>query len=244
MSSPRNPAPRDPTRWNPTPRNPAPRNPAPRNPASGSPAPQNPTRPDPEQVLRSVRAPDSLPDIAPAATQAGLLDLAYFIEDTPVGRLLLAATPRGLVRLAYLDHHDEDLVLEHLAKHVSPRILSSAPPLDGPRRELEEYFAGARRDFQVPLDWQLVRGFGRRVLEATARVPFGSVTTYAKVAGEAGSPRGARAAGNALGANPIPIIVPCHRVLHASGGLGGYTGGLERKRLLLGIEGAGPQTLV
>ena len=157
-----------------------------------------------------------------------------------MGRLLLAATPRGLVRVAYLDHSDEDAVLEHLASRVSPRVLSAAKPLDEPRRELEQYFAGARRKFDTPLDWQLVQGFGRRVLEATARVPFGSLTTYKRVATEAGSPRAARAAGNALGANPIPIIVPCHRVLHSTGGLGGYTGGLERKRLLLGIEGSRP----
>jgi methylated-DNA-[protein]-cysteine S-methyltransferase len=192
---------------------------------------------DPEQTLRSIPAPDSLPDIGPAAAQAGLLDVSYAIDDFPVGRLLLAATPQGLVRLAYLDHSDEDAVLEHLAARVSPRILASGRPLDEPRRELEQYFAGARRQFDTPLDWRLVRGFGRRVLEATARVPFGSVTTYKQMATEAGSPRASRAAGNALGANPIPIIVPCHRVLHATGGLGGYTGGLDRKRLLLGLEG-------
>jgi methylated-DNA-[protein]-cysteine S-methyltransferase len=195
---------------------------------------------DHEQALRRLPAPDDLPDVGPAAARAGLLDVAYTTHDTPVGRLLLAATPRGLVRLAYLDHSQEDEILEHLARHVSPRILSCARPLDRPRRELEQYFSGARREFQTPLDWQLVRGFGRRVLEATAGIPFGSVTTYTRVATEAGSPRAARAAGNALGANPIPIIVPCHRVLHATGGLGGYTGGLDRKRLLLGIEGSNP----
>ena len=195
---------------------------------------------DPELALRAIPAPDSLPDITPAAARDGLLDVAYVIEDTPVGRLLLAATPRGLVRVAYLDHSDEDAVLEHLARRVSPRVLSAAKPLDEPRRELEQYFAGVRREFETPLDWQLVQGFGRRVLEATARVPFGSLTTYKRVATEAGSPKAARAAGNALGANPIPIIVPCHRVLHSTGGLGGYTGGLERKRLLLGIEGSRP----
>lgn len=195
---------------------------------------------DPERMLRGIPAPDALPDIGAAAALEDLLDVAYTIEDTPAGRLLLAATPRGLVRLAYLDHSDEDAVLEHLASHVSPRVLSAARPLDVPRRELEEYFAGTRRQFDTPLDWQLVRGFGKRVLEATARVPFGSVTTYKRMATEAGSPRAARAAGNALGANPIPIIVPCHRVLHATGGLGGYTGGLDRKRLLLGIEGSRP----
>ncbi|MFL5822362.1 MAG: methylated-DNA--[protein]-cysteine S-methyltransferase [Solirubrobacteraceae bacterium] len=193
---------------------------------------------DPERALRSAPDPESLPDIGPAAAAAGLIDVAYAIEDTPVGRLLLAATPRGLVRIAYLDRGvDQDQILLDLSAKVSPRILSSARGLDEPRRELEEYFAGDLKRFEVPLDWSLVRGFGRRVLEATARVPFGEVTTYTKMATAAGSPRAARAAGNALGANPLPIIVPCHRVLHASGGLGGYTGGLDRKRLLLGIEG-------
>jgi methylated-DNA-[protein]-cysteine S-methyltransferase len=193
---------------------------------------------DPEQALRSVPAPESLPDIGPAAAQDGLLDVAYATDDFPVGRVLLAATPRGLVRLAYLaGSADEDEALQALAERVSPRILASRRSLDEPRRELEQYFAGRRRHFEVPLDWRLVRGFGQRVLEATARIPFGDVSTYGRVATEAGSPRAARAAGNALGANPLPIIVPCHRVLHSGGGLGGYTGGLERKRLLLGIEG-------
>jgi methylated-DNA-[protein]-cysteine S-methyltransferase len=192
----------------------------------------------PERALRTLESPGELPDIEPAAVAAGLLDVAYTTEDTPVGRLLLAATPRGLVRLAYVDCGvEEDVVLEHLARDVSPRILSSPGSLDEPRRELDEYFSGGRRQFNVRLDWQLVRGFGRRVLEATSRVPFGAVTTYKQVATDAGSPRAARAAGNALGANPLPIIVPCHRVLHAAGGLGGYTGGLDRKRFLLGIEG-------
>ena len=199
---------------------------------------------DPERALRSAPQTESLPDIAPAAAQAGLIDVAYAIEDTPVGRLLLAATPRGLVRIAYVDCGvEEDAVLAELSRKVSPRVLSSPRQLDEPRRELDEYFAGALTTFRIPLDWSLTRGFGRRVLQATNRVPFGEVTTYTTVATEAGSPRAARAAGNALGANPLPIIVPCHRVLHTTGGLGGYTGGLERKRLLLGIEGVLPAEL-
>jgi len=178
-----------------------------------------------------------LPDIEAAAAAAGLIDVAYATLDTPAGTLLLAATGRGLVRLAYLDAGgDEDAVLEQLATRVSPRVLSAPRRLDQPRRELEQYFESARSRFEIPLDWQLTRGFGRRVLEATARIPFGSVSTYRRVAGEAGSPRGAAAASNALGANPLPIVVPCHRVVHSTGGLGGYTGGLDRKRLLLGIE--------
>jgi methylated-DNA-[protein]-cysteine S-methyltransferase len=177
------------------------------------------------------------PAIDAAADAAGLVDVAYATTDTPVGTLLLAATPRGLVRVAYVNEQGLDAVLEELARRVSPRVLSTPRRLDEGRRELEQYFAGRRQLFELPLDWRLARGFGRRVLEATARIPFGSVSTYKQVAAEAGSPRGSRAAGNALGANPLPIVVPCHRVLHSTGGLGGYTGGLERKQLLLGVEG-------
>ena len=177
------------------------------------------------------------PDISAPAEAAGLLDVAYTTEDSPVGKLLLAATPEGLIRLAYLDGPDEDAVLEELAVKVSPRVLAAPRRLDEPRRELDEYFRGGRQRFELALDWRLTRGFGRRVLEATYRIAFGSVSTYKQVASEAGSPRGSRAAGNALGANPLPIVVPCHRILHSTGGLGGYTGGLKRKRALLAIEG-------
>ncbi len=173
------------------------------------------------------------------AAAEGLLDVAYASMDSPLGELLVAVTPRGLVRVAYVQEATE-AVLEDLANRVSPRVLRAPERTDEVRDELEEYFAGARRGFDTPIDWSLVRGFAVGVLQATARVPFGQVTTYRDVAGAAGSPRAARAAGNALGSNPIPIVVPCHRVLHAGGGLGGYTGGLERKRFLLRLEGAGP----
>jgi methylated-DNA-[protein]-cysteine S-methyltransferase len=177
------------------------------------------------------------PSIDDAAAAAGLLDVAYATLDSPVGRLLVAVTPRGLVRIAYLDAGgDEDAALVELAARVSPRVLASPARVDGPRRELDEYFSGRRSRFETPLDWGLAQGFTRRVLRATARIPYGSVSSYKQVAAAAGSPRGSRAAGNALGSNPIPIIVPCHRVLHAGGGLGGYTGGLERKRALLAVE--------
>ncbi len=182
-------------------------------------------------------ATPELPDIGEAAAAAGLLDVAYATTDSPLGTLLLATTPRGLVRLAYVDYEDEDEVLEQLATDVSPRVLRVARRLDDPRRELDQYFAGRRHEFDLPLDWQLSRGFGRRVLEATARIPFGSTATYKQVATEAGNARAYRAAGNALGSNPIPIVVPCHRILHSGGGLGGYTGGLDRKRVLLTVEG-------
>ena len=189
-----------------------------------------------EDVLRRGPGEAALPDIGAAAARAGLLDVAYVTLDSPVGELLLAATPRGLVRVSYLDSGLEP-VLEQLAARVSPRVLASPRTLDPVRRELDEYFDGSRRSFEVALDWRLARGFSRRVLEATAAIPFGEVSSYGAVAAAAGSPRASRAAGNALGANPLPIIVPCHRILHAGGGLGGYTGGVERKRVLLAIEG-------
>lgn len=197
-----------------------------------------------DQIERELRrtAPQPLgaPDLSEAAAGAGLLDVAYATLDSPLGALLIAVTPKGLVRLAYLDDggEEEATVLEELAASVSPRVLASPRKLDEPRRELDQYFSGRRRQFDVPLDWQLTRGFARRVLEATARIPFGSTATYKQVATEAGSARAYRAAGNALGSNPIPIIVPCHRILHSGGGLGGYTGGLDRKRVLLAVEGS------
>jgi methylated-DNA-[protein]-cysteine S-methyltransferase len=153
------------------------------------------------------------PDLAAAAAAAGMLDVAYATTDSPLGPLLLAGTDRGLVRLAYLDFSERDAVLQALADRVSPRMLESPGRLDGPRRELEDYFDGRRREFDVPLDWRLMTDFTRRILTATAAIPFGSVSTYGAVAREAGSPRGSRAAGNALGSNPIPIVIPCHRVL-------------------------------
>jgi len=200
---------------------------------------------DIERALREAARdldPGPAPDLSGAAADAGLLDVAYTTERTPVGSVLLAATPRGLARVAYLDVEAPgglDEVLEQLAERLSPRVLESAARLDPVRRELDEYFEGRRREFDLPLDLSAVRGFGRRVLDAARAIPFGDVRTYGEVAREAGSPRAARAAGNALGANPIPIVVPCHRVLHAGGGLGGYTGGLDRKRALLAVEGRG-----
>lgn len=194
-----------------------------------------------ESALR--RAAVALPADAPphldteAAEAASLIDVAYARHDTPVGALVLAATPRGLVRVAYADgDQDIEATLSALARSVSPRVLAAPRRLDAARRELDEYFAGARERFELALDWRLTHGFGRRVLRSTARIPYGSVSSYARVAAAAGSPRGSRAAGNALGANPLPIVVPCHRVLRTGGGLGGYTGGVERKLTLLAIE--------
>jgi methylated-DNA-[protein]-cysteine S-methyltransferase len=171
------------------------------------------------------------------ADEAGLLDVAYAEIDSPFGPLIVAATRRGLVRLAY-PNEDPDSVLSGLALKVSPRMLEAPAKLDDVRRQLEAYFEGKVRDLGLPVDYALTRGFVRKVLRATARIPYGQLSTYRLVATRAGSPRASRAAGNALGANPIPIVVPCHRVVHSSGGLGGYTGGLERKEFLLELEGA------
>ena len=191
-----------------------------------------------ERELRAAARSDQrpLPDLGDAAATAGLLDVAYATLDSPLGTLLLARTDRGLVRLAYVDFEGEDEVVAELASRISPRVLVAPRRLDEVRRELDQYFTGSRHEFEVPIDWRLTHGFGRRVLRATARIPYGGVSSYKQVAAAAGSPRGFRAAGNALGANPIPIVVPCHRVLHSGGGLGGYTGGLERKQLLLDVE--------
>ncbi len=146
---------------------------------------------------------EPLPDLTAAAAAAGLLDVAYATHDSPLGRLLLARTPRGLVQLSYLDDDAmEDAVVAALAERISPRVLAAPRELEQPRRELEQYFAGARVRFEVPLDWSLSRGFAQRVLRATARIPYGSVSSYKQVAAAAGSERAFRAAGNALGAQP------------------------------------------
>ena len=170
------------------------------------------------------------------AVAEGLVDVAYAETDTPVGRLLVAATPRGLVRVSF---HGEahEAVLGELAERLSPRVLEAPSRLDMVRRELEEYFEGGRREFDVPLDWSLTGStFRRRVLERTAKIPYGATASYRDVASAAGNERAVRAAGTALGANPIPIVVPCHRVLRSGGALGGYGGGLEAKRFLLDLE--------
>jgi methylated-DNA-[protein]-cysteine S-methyltransferase len=177
--------------------------------------------------------------VAERAAREGLLDVVYASVDSPLGPLTVAATPRGLVRLAY-PAVATSVVLGELAVRVSPRILEAPARLDEVRRELDEYFAGRRRRFELALDWSLTDGFTRRVLQVTSRIDYGEVRSYTEVARDAGSPRAVRAAGNALGANPIPLVVPCHRVIRTGGGLGGYGGGLERKEYLLQLEGALP----
>jgi methylated-DNA-[protein]-cysteine S-methyltransferase len=171
------------------------------------------------------------------AEHEGLLDVAYTEIDSPVGKLMVAATPRGLVRITFPVEKPET-VLEQLASRVSPRILESPARLDDVRRELDRYFEGRLQRFDLPLDWQLTRGFYRKVLRATARIPYGQTRSYSEMANKAGSPRAVRATGTALGSNPLPIIVPCHRVLRSGGALGGYGGGLEVKQALLELEGA------
>ena len=174
--------------------------------------------------------------VARRAADDGLLDVAYGTYDSPLGPLTVFVTPRGLVRLSYPGESIDDQ-LDELATLISPRVMAAPDQTDDVRRQLEAYFGGTRRDFELPIDWRLLRGFRADVLRATSRIPFGSVVTYRDVAVAAGSANAYRAAGNALGSNPIPIVVPCHRVVHSGGGLGGYTGGLERKQFLLRLEG-------
>lgn len=175
---------------------------------------------------------------AERAADENLLDVAYAWTDSPIGPLLLAATPVGLVRVGFGNTEDADVVLQDLADRVSPRVLEVPRRLDDVRRELDEYFDGERREFDVPLDWRLANaGFRRRALEAIARIPYGSVKSYREIAVEAGNERAVRAAGTACGSNPIPVVVPCHRVLRSGGGLGGYGGGLDKKVQLLSLEG-------
>jgi methylated-DNA-[protein]-cysteine S-methyltransferase len=200
---------------------------------------------DPIEVRRALKAARQTakvrPELAEAVTRRaereGLLDVAYAEMDTPVGRLLLAATPRGLVRITFPVEPAEK-VLEQLASAVSPRILESPGQLDDARRELDRYFDGELREFDLSLDWRLTGGFYRKVLRATARIPYGQTRSYTEMATRAGRPRAVRATGTALGSNPLPIIVPCHRVLRSGGALGGYGGGLDTKRALLELEGA------
>jgi methylated-DNA-[protein]-cysteine S-methyltransferase len=183
------------------------------------------------------RAAEAAARLTRRIADEGLADVSYAPAESPFGTLLLAATRRGLVRLAFPEEN-LDAMLEGLARRISPRIVEAPRALEEARRELEEYFSGRRRAFELELDWRLVGAFGRRVLGVTSEIPYGGVLSYAEVAADAGSPRGFRAAGNALGSNPIPIVIPCHRVLRSGGALGGYGGGLERKRFLLELEGA------
>jgi len=179
---------------------------------------------------------DSLNRLAARASEEGLLDVAYTTTDSPFGTLLLATTPRGLVRVG-LPNQDADELLVDLATRVSPRVLEAPAQLDEARRELDLYFEGKLTDFDLPLDWQLSKDFRRKVLRAIARIPYGQTRSYMQMATRAGNERAVRAAGTACGTNPIPLVVPCHRVLRSGGGLGGYGGGVPMKEGLLRLEG-------
>lgn len=172
-----------------------------------------------------------------AAGAEGLLDVAYRTVDSPVGPLLLAATDAGLVRVAFASLGFE-AVLAQLAERISPRVLLAPGRLDAVARELDEYFAGRRQVFEVPVDLRLATGFRRAVLSHLPDIRFGSVASYGTVAALAGNPRAVRAVGTACATNPVPIVVPCHRVVRSDGALGGYLGGVDAKRRLLGLEGA------
>ena len=187
----------------------------------------------------ALRLDAGAPALAAAADAAGLLDVAYAGVDSPVGRLLLAATPAGIVRVAFAREGDE-AVLKDLAQRISPRVLEAPGRLDRARRQLDEYFGGGRTAFELPLDWRLSHGFRARVLHAIAAIPYGSTGTYRSVATAAGTPNAVRAAGTACATNPIPIIVPCHRVVRSDGTMGRYGGGEAAKRTLLEHEHALP----
>jgi methylated-DNA-[protein]-cysteine S-methyltransferase len=175
--------------------------------------------------------------LADAAQRDGVLDVAYRIVASPVGDLLIAATERGLVRVAY-PSEDHDRVLQTLADRISPRILMAPARLDVVTRELDEYFAGRRRAFDVALDWSLSAGFRATVLHHLPDIDYGHTASYAAVASLAGNPKAVRAVGSACATNPLPVVVPCHRVVRSDGAMGGYLGGLEAKRILLTLEAA------
>lgn len=183
-------------------------------------------------------ASDAAGRFAGRAAAEGAARVAYATVETPVGTAAIAATRRGVVAVG-LPNRALDDFLGRLATTVSPRIVEAPGALDDARRELDEYFGGRRERFDLPLDWELVPGgFYRRVLRATARLPFGATVTYGQIAAQAGNPRAHRAAGTALGSNPIPIVVPCHRIVRSGGDPGSYGGGPEMKRWLLRLEGA------
>lgn len=171
------------------------------------------------------------------AEREGLLDVAYRTIDSPVGPLLLAATEEGLVKVAF-DRQDHDAVLAALAEAISPRILRAPARLDAAVRQLDEYFTGGRQSFDLPLDFRLARGFRLSVLEHLPEIDYGHTESYAQVAAAAGSPKAVRAVGTACALNPLPVVVPCHRVVRSDGSYGQYAGGEEAKRTLLTLEAA------
>lgn len=190
------------------------------------------SRAESERRSRSVAA--GLPDLAAAD---GLLDVAVGTMTSPIGELMVAVTPRGLASVAFEGDEYRDELLGRIALSISPRILPSAKGTDQWRRELDEYFAAKRTGFDLRVDRRLIHGIARDVLTQTSRIGFGQTDTYGEIAKKIGHPTAARAVGRALGSNPIPIVIPCHRVIGASGKLTGYAGGLDRKIALLELEG-------
>ena len=171
-----------------------------------------------------------------AAARESLLDAAYDLVDSPIGTLFVATTERGFCRIVYDAEPEQEL--DGLARAFGLRVLRSAPPIDPARRQLDEYFHGKRHRFDLPVDIALLADFNRRVLGELARVPYGEVVTYGELAARAARPRAARAVGTVMNRNPLPIVLPCHRVIGANGKLVGYGGGLDRKEALLRLEGA------
>ena len=169
-----------------------------------------------------------------AAASAGLLDVAYEVTDSPLGQLLVAVSPHGLCRVAF--EPDPDRELERLARAFGARVLRAPRPVERARRQLDEYFDGRRRGFELDVDLGRATSFTRDVLAELGRVPYGRTTTYGRLAAEAGRPRAARAVGTVLNRNPVPIVLPCHRIVGANRSLVGYAGGLERKQALLELE--------
>jgi methylated-DNA-[protein]-cysteine S-methyltransferase len=205
-------------------------------------------RPRPDHLAElfgpTVLAAETPPDMAALhrrlvaeADTAGLLDISYRTMDSPVGTLLLAATPVGLIRVAY-QREDLDEVLVELAAKISPRVLEAPRRLEGPVRQLEEYFAGHRHHFDLPLDLSLSSGFRRTVLNYLPDIAYGQTASYQVVASAVDNPRAVRAVGSACATNPLPLVIPCHRVIRSDGLIGSYLGGADTKRQLLELEAA------
>lgn len=193
-----------------------------------------------EQLLRAGPSVDvdehaDLDELARRAHAADLLDVAWTMIDTPCGELLLAGSSAGLVAVGL---RDPDELLQRVAEQVSPRVIEAPAQLDESRRQFDEYFEGRRTTFDLELDWTLSHGFRRDVLHELVRVPYGEVVTYAELARRADKPKAVRAVGSAMATNPLPVVVPCHRVVRTGGSLGNYGGGVEMKRWLLTMEGA------
>ncbi len=200
------------------------------------------TMPDPLQRLLAASGDVEVETLARLHTRLveraaadDLLDVAYRVQDTPIGALLLAATPDGIVRVAF-SNEGHDRVLTQLAEQVSPRILHAPGRLDRAAVEIEEYFSQRRQCFDLPLDLRLAHGFRRSVLDQLAEISYGTTASYAAIAAAVGNPKAVRAVGTACASNPLPVIVPCHRVVRSDGTLGGYVGGLDAKRTLLSLE--------